>query len=179
MKINTNLAEPIWRLPLLSSVALLLVVLASSVLSILGWLEYRQHKDELVVLEQRMERLREKRAEANSSVPLSNAEMESLIARVDEVNELSSKGSGRLPVLLASMESAVPDGLVLQSLHYDGRRHEFALVAETSDSSNLAAFVSALQAQEHFASVQLRRQRQAGSDGELVQLELNVMERQP
>jgi Tfp pilus assembly protein PilN len=177
MKINTNLAEPTWRLPLLSSLVLLLVMLVSSVLSILGWLEYGQHQEELTLLEQRMERLREKRAEANGSVPLSPSEMDALVARVAEVNELLSRGSGRLPVLLASMENAVPDELVLQSLHYDGRRHEFALVAEASDSSNLAAFVSALQTQEHFESVQLRRQRQAGSDGELVQLELNVMER--
>jgi Tfp pilus assembly protein PilN len=179
MKINTNLAEPIWRLPLLAGLFLLLVLLASSVLLILGWIEHQQYKEELALLEQRTERLREKRAKANSSEPLSPADVDALVTRVAEVNQLLSRGSGRLPALLASMENAVPDELVLQSLHYDGRRHEFALVAETSDSSNLAAFVSALQAQEHFGNVQLRRQRQAGSQGELVQLELNVMERQP
>ena len=111
--------------------------------------------------------------------PLVPAEMDAVVARVAEANRLLGSGSGRLPLLLVAIESAVPDKLVLQSLHYDGRRHEFALVAETSDTSDLAALVSALQAQEYFKAVQLRRQRQAGSRGELVQLELNLMERWP
>ena len=179
MKLRTNFAEPLWRLPLFVILTLLLVTLVVSSLSILGWHDHQQLKGELVVLQTRMERFKDKRSQAEEGVPLASEEMDALVARVDEANRLLGSGSGRLPLLLVAIESAVPDKLVLQSLQYDGRRHEFALVAETSDSSDLAALVSALQAQEHFTAVQLRRQRQAGSLGELVQLELNLMERWP
>jgi hypothetical protein len=179
MKLNTNLAEPLWRLPLLLRLTLTLLTLGSCSFVILGWQDYRQLKDELGVLQQRVERFKEKQAQVDTAAALKPSEMDAVVARVGEANRLLGSGSGRLPLLLVAIEGAVPEKLILQSLHYDGRRHEFALVAETSNSSDLAELVSALQAQEYFKAVQLRRQRQAGSRGELVQLELNLMERWP
>lgn len=178
MIIKTNLGQPIGYLSEILRALLVSIIVVSALFSLFGWADYALLKEEVVVLQSRLERLKEKQLEI-SDASISRQKLAEVIQRVEEGNRLLVSGSGRLPQLLLAIEEAAPTKLALQSLHYDGRQREFVLVAEAEDSAALPDLVSNLQSQIYFSDVHLRRQRQAGTRAELVQLELGLVESRP
>jgi len=179
MIIKTNFSVPMGSL-----VPLLLGLLwgASGALSFIGiWLvvDVTQMKNERPALEQQLADLDHRREALVITEELPATEsMASLKQRVAVINLLAGGQGSTVSAVLARLEQLLPDQAYLVSVNYRRRGGEINIVAESQGVDVLTRFLVALENDESFAEVLLKKQTQRRiGNRAVVQFDLRLKER--
>lgn len=178
MKATTNFAQPLRDLvPALATGAWLLALIF---LGLTLWfvVDGRHLRMERIDLGQRATELDAKVATLPAEPLPEQAELLRLRDRVARVNDLSGLQGWPLPVLLARLESWLPDRAYLVQIHHRPAVGEVYMTVESDNAEMLSALLVKLQKEPHFNEVLLTKQaRRDGRGGKRIQFELRLKER--
>lgn len=128
-------------------------------------------------LQQRLPKLEERLAAQPASTELpTSQELATLRRRVASINAKIAGYGMPVSVLLAKIETLLPDQAIVLSLQQRRREGEIQMQVESSNTEMLTLFLSRLEKDPQFAEVLLVRQSQA-RDRAGIQFELRLRER--
>lgn len=178
MKPTTNFGPPLRDV--VPALAITVWVLAVFFIGLALWFIVDGHalRKQATQLAERAGELETKRASLPAAPLPSQAELVSLRERVARVNDLSGLKGWPLPMLLAHLESSLPNRAYLVQIHHRPAIGEVQMTVESDSTETLTALLVKLQGEPHFSEVLLTKQAQReGRSGRRTQFELRLKER--
>jgi hypothetical protein len=179
MKIETTFAPPVKQWARAATVASWATAVVVGLTALALWFNATIARTEARSLDDRIEQLEARRAEQKLPPALpSQAQLQTLQARVAAVNALSVTQGRRLLPLLVLLEELLPADTWLTSVHQSARTGEVVLVAEAEQAEGLTKLLLSLEKSKNFTEVLLVRQMPVGTEGRRhIQFEVRLKER--
>lgn len=164
MRRTTNFAFPVRR-------AIFVVFLASIIMSFTGLFGiYYLGRNRSILLEesaslrQDITTLESKASSSRSSDTFSYTQSDVVNAqsRIERINSASPIRGSSVNRLLSTIESMLPEGVILHRLRYSSINGELHIVAETTDADKIYLFLERLEQSQKFSSPEL--QQRPGSE---------------
>jgi Tfp pilus assembly protein PilN len=178
MKITVNFSTGAGGMIPYLTLTCLILAIAAGIATVALFLSAREIRGDVVELQRQLARF----GKHDVVVPENLLPHERLVALREQVkvlNGLTGQTGRTLPLLLATLEKVMPDGVWITNLQYRPRELETKLLVEADRTGLLTDFMDRLEHSGHFARVLLTRQTQRSEGAQrTIQFEIQLQERQ-